>query len=90
MMRIICPFCGPRDYTEFVYGGDANVRRPADPDASGDQEWTEYVYVRDNPRGQHDELWLHAAGCRRWIEARRNTYTHDIIATGLPGTLPPK
>ena len=90
MILIPCPFCGPRDYTEFTYGGDADVRRPADPDALNDADWGEYVYMRANPRGPHDELWQHSAGCRRWIAVRRNTYTHDVIATGLLGALPPK
>ena len=85
MLLIPCPHCGPRDFTEFTYGGDANVRRPANPDALTDEQWAQYVYVRDNPRGEHDELWQHSSGCRRWIAVRRNTYTHDVIATGLPG-----
>ena len=84
MLLIPCPHCGPRDVTEFTYGGDAGVRRPANPDALTDEQWADYVYLRDNPRGEHDELWQHSSGCRRWIEVRRNTYTHDVIATGLP------
>ena len=84
MMLISCPHCGPRDVTEFTYGGDANVRRPADPGALSDEQWAEYVYLRDNPCGDHSESWQHAFGCRRWITVRRNTYTHDIHATGLP------
>jgi len=40
--------------------------------------------MRDNPRGEHSELWQHSFGCRRWITVSRNTYTHDIKATGLP------
>jgi sarcosine oxidase delta subunit len=32
----------------------------------------------------HEELWQHSSGCRRWIEVRRDTYTHDVVATGLP------
>ena len=84
MMLIHCPHCGPRDATEFTYGGDAHVRRPANSAALTDVEWAEYVYMRDNPRGEHTELWQHTFGCRRWITATRNTCTHDIRATGLP------
>lgn len=90
MMRIPCPHCGLRDVTEFGYGGDANPRRPPDPDACTDARWADYLYVRDNPRGPHDELWQHTAGCRRWIAVRRDTLTHEVIATALPGTLPPR
>ena len=30
MMLIPCPWCGPRDETEFHYGGQAHVAYPAD------------------------------------------------------------
>ena len=81
MLHIKCPWCGPRAQTEFAYGGDATVTRPPDPAATGDAEWTDYVYLRDNPKGLHDELWQHALGCRAWFKARRHTVTHEIVAT---------
>jgi len=84
MLLIPCPHCGPRDYTEFTYGGDASVRRPSNPYTLSDETWAAYVYLRDNPRGEHDELWQHSSGCRRWITVRRNTYTHDVVASGTP------
>lgn len=90
MMLIECPHCGARNVTEFTYGGAADVARPAVPAETGDAEWTDYVYMRDNPRGIHDEIWQHSAGCRRWIAVRRDTLTHDIIATAQPGGLPPR
>jgi methylglutamate dehydrogenase subunit B len=77
-MRIPCPFCGSRDASEFVYHGDATVRRP-DPTAPDAQErFFEAVYLRDNPTGLHDEHWYHASGCRSWLHVRRNTRTHEI------------
>ena len=79
MMLIPCPWCGDRDVTEFTYGGDANARQP--PDGASLAEWTAYVYLRDNPRGPHDELWQHSAGCRRWIRVRRNTLTHEVLGS---------
>jgi heterotetrameric sarcosine oxidase delta subunit len=90
MMQIECPHCGQRYVTEFTYGGDARIARPAEPSKLSDQQWSDYVYVRDNPRGMHDELWQHSAGCRRWIAVRRNTLTHDVIAVADPGHLPPR
>ena len=84
MLLIPCPWCGPRNQVEFTYGGDATLRRPVPgaPEAA----WVEYVYMRDNPRGPHAELWLHVAGCRRWIVVRRDTLTHDILGSErLPG-----
>ncbi len=82
MHLIKCPWCGERAEMEFTYGGDGTLTRPADPEAASDAEWTDYVYFRDNPRGPHEELWQHASGCRRWIKVRRNTLTHEILATG--------
>jgi len=85
MLLIHCPFCGPRDQTEYSYGGDATLQRPTDPAALSDQAWGEYLNVRDNPAGLHDEMWQHAQGCRRWIAVRRNTLTHEIVSTWSPG-----
>jgi heterotetrameric sarcosine oxidase delta subunit len=86
MLLIRCPWCGPRAQIEFTYGGDATVVRPAidAPEAA----WAEYVYLRDNPRGPHDERWQHSAGCRQWIRVRRDTRTHEIVATEPFGGAP--
>jgi len=78
---IVCPWCGPRAQIEFTYAGDASLKRP-DPVSSDDAEWVEYVYLRDNPKGPHDELWQHTSGCRKHIKVRRDTVSHDILATG--------
>ena len=53
------------------------------PDAS-EETWTQYVYVRDNPCGPHDELWFHGTSCRRWFVVRRDTRTHEILASRMP------
>ena len=82
MMLILCPWCGGRNQIEFTYGGDATLRRPA-PDASSDA-WFGYVYLRGNPCGPHDELWLHSAGCQCWFKLRRDTRTHRILASAPP------
>ncbi|HKU85984.1 MAG TPA: sarcosine oxidase subunit delta [Casimicrobiaceae bacterium] len=78
-MLIPCPWCGLRSQIEFTNGGDATLRRPA-TDAS-EAAWAEYVYLRDNPCGPHDELWYHGAGCRSWFKVRRDTRTHEILAS---------
>lgn len=75
-MRLPCPWCGERDLSEFSYGGDATLRRPAD-DAPM-EEWVDYVFFRDNPRGKHQEHWQHLQGCRAWIVIERDTLTHEI------------
>ncbi|MEM9317871.1 MAG: sarcosine oxidase subunit delta [Pseudomonadota bacterium] len=81
MIRIECPILGPRPETEFVYGGDATVKRPdmseRDPDA-----WLDYVFHRDNPRGIHKEYWQHIQA-RHWLVVERDTLTHEVIQASL-------
>ena len=85
MIRIACPHCGLRDHDEFAYVGDATRRRPPIGVEAGDRApWFDYVYSRDNPRGPHLEFWQHVHGCRAFIKVLRDTYTHEVLATGLP------
>ena len=63
---------------EFTYRGDATVARPA-PDA-GTDAFHDYLYLRDNPAGEHRELWFHEQGDRSWLVVTRNTVTHEILA----------
>lgn len=81
MLLIRCPWCGPRDETEFHYGGEAHIERPADPEKLSDTEWANFVFFRSNPRGLFRERWVHSAGCRRWFNAVRHTVTHEILET---------
>ena len=80
MLLITCPWCGPRDETEFHYGGEAHRAYPADPYALNDAEWADYVFARPNPKGRFAERWSHSAGCRRWFNVVRDTVTHEITA----------
>ena len=59
MLLIKCPWCGDRDESEFSYGGEGGIVRPADPDALTDDQWADYLFMRKNPRGRHVELWNH-------------------------------
>jgi len=77
-MLIPCPHCGARDHAEFTYAGDATVRRPSSEEAS-DEAWMAYVYWRENPRGPHEELWHHLAGCRRFLVVTRDTLDHTVV-----------
>ena len=81
-MRIPCPICGERDSREFTYKGAAvALDRPA-PDA-GDAAWDAYLHLRDNPAGEHRELWYHEQGDRSWLVVTRNTLTHEITNVEL-------
>ena len=50
MLLINCPFCGERDQSEFTNGGEAHVIRPKNPESVNDREWSEYVFIRSNPK----------------------------------------
>ncbi len=82
MLLIPCPWCGKRAQTEFTYRGDATIERPDLADS--DTQWYDYVYTRDNPRGEHTEWWHHTGGCRKWFKVRRNTWTHEVISSEPP------
>ena len=78
-MIIEHPLLGPRDAAEFVYLGDASLMDRPDwrvPDAA--ERFYEYLYLRDNPAGEHRELWYHEQGDRSWLVVTRNTLTHEI------------
>lgn len=81
MLRITCPWCGPRDEPEFHWGGEVPVVRPGPPEDVSDAAWADYLFIRDNPKGWVCERWLHAFGCRQWLVMVRNTVTHEIRTT---------
>lgn len=80
MLYIQCPWCGWRDESEFTYGGEAHIERPKDPEALTDAEWADYLFMRSNTRGLFRERWVHAAGCRRWFNAVRDTESYEFKA----------
>jgi heterotetrameric sarcosine oxidase delta subunit len=90
MLLIPCPWCGPRDETEFRYGGEAHIARPKDPDALSDAEWADYLFMRSNPKGRLRERWVHAVGCRRWFNLVRDTVSHEIVAVYKMGESGPE
>lgn len=90
MLLIDCPYCGPRDETEFHYGGQAHIVRPTNGETLNDAQWADYLFMRDNPKGPFRERWSHAAGCRRWFNMLRDTATHRIIAIYKVGETPPE
>ena len=80
MLLIPCPNCGPRDETEFHYGGQAHVPYPENPADLTDREWAEYLFYRDNTKGAFAERWLHSTSCRQWFNMLRDTVTYEIQA----------
>ena len=89
MLEIICPWCGVRSETEFTCGGEAGIVRPHAPEGLSDEQWGDYVFMRKNSLGLHDEQWRHSSGCGRWFNLRRNTLTYRFSASWLVGESPP-
>ncbi|WP_417433260.1 sarcosine oxidase subunit delta [Kiloniella sp.] len=83
-MIIHHPLLGPRDASEFVYKGDASLIDRPDWQADNSADlFHDYLYLRDNPVGEHRELWYHEQGDRSWLVVTRNTLTHDITNVEL-------
>ena len=83
MLLITCPVCNvTADETEFHCGGEAHIKRPAssDPANVSDEAQYEYLYVRNNPRGMHREIWQCSRGCGKWFYAMRDTLTLQFHA----------
>ena len=83
MLILNCPNCGPRNASEFRYGGEVNPRPPASQGLS-DEAWAAYLYVRPNRLGVQSEWWYHRVGCGLWFLAERHTYTGQVTKTYLP------
>ena len=83
-MIINHPLLGPRDAAEFVYLGDASlINRPDWRMENAAERFYDYLYLRDNPAGEHRELWYHEQGDRSWLVVTRNTLTHEITNVEL-------
>ena len=78
-MKIMnCPLNGPRNISEFVWGGEVKPM----PDDSGlsDRQWAEYVFLENNKAGVVREWWCHVP-TSYWFIAERNTVTDEIVKT---------
>jgi len=79
MIVIRCPYCHEmRAEEELTYGGEAEIARPP-PEEASDEQWTDYLFMRTNPKGWHREQWCCAAGCGQWFKVVRHTVTHEVI-----------
>jgi sarcosine oxidase subunit delta len=78
---LTCPNCGPREVTDFGYGGELSSRPTGRPSF---RELNAYNYFRRNPAGIQREWWVHRSGCRAWFIAERDTTTNQVRFTALP------
>ncbi len=80
MIIIRCPYCQEqRTEEELVCGGEAGITRPLEPENASDQQWTEYLFMRRNPKGLVAEQWCCADGCGQWFKVRRDSVTHETL-----------
>ena len=76
-MLLPCPFCGPRDETEFHYVGEPKERpEPAETVEAG--VWADYLYVNANPKGEGREVWLHLS-CMEMFVMTRDAATNAAL-----------
>ena len=74
-LRLDCPRCGSRPYTEFWFEGE--TRPLGEPGDSHDHDFAR-VWMRPNVAGLQTERWFHFAGCRRHLTVERDTRTNEI------------
>lgn len=82
MFEIHCPYCNEkRPEIEFAYAGEAHIARPDTKQQASmsDEDWSKYLFIRDNKRGEHAERWWHNAGCNMFFNAVRNTDTDKFV-----------
>lgn len=80
-LRIDCPNCGRRPFSEFWFGGALDGQPPAPESVIDPAAEFARVWYRHNVSGLQTERWFHFAGCRRWLTASRDTLTnavHDV------------
>ncbi|MGB1390925.1 MAG: sarcosine oxidase subunit delta [Paracoccaceae bacterium] len=90
MLILTCPYCGvDADETELTPGGEAHLTRHGP--GSSDDDFHDYLFARENPRGVHFERWRHTYGCGKWFHAARSTDTLEVFGTyPAQTTEPPK
>lgn len=82
MLLIRCPYCNQLlPELEFAYAGEAHIDRPVDPSVLSDDDWRDYLFIRNNRRGIHFERWRHVHGCGRFFNAVRDTVSDKFLLT---------
>ncbi len=77
MKIMTCPLNGPRNISEFAYGGE--VRAMPNPGAAP-ADWADYVFLKDNPAGVVREWWVHTP-TNFWFIAERDLRSDAILRT---------
>ncbi len=78
-MKIMhCPLNGPRNISEFAYGGE--VKTVPDQLTCSDREWADYVFYENNLAGVVTEWWFHTPSSY-WFLAERDTVSDEVLRT---------
>ena len=83
MQLFPCPFCGPREESEFHYGGEAGNLRPDGADVTAER-WAGYLHMRDNPKGPTREIWVHMT-CGEFFAMSRDSVNHKVSGSSVLG-----
>ena len=82
MLLIHCPYCQEdRSELEFRGAGDAHIDRPQNITEISDEDFAEFFYMRDNPKGLIYERWRHISGCGKFFRAVRHTVSDKFLMT---------
>lgn len=87
MQLFPCPFCGPRDETEFHFGAEAGKTRPEPAGDVSPERWAEYLYMKKNPKGVTSEVWMHTT-CGEFFLMERDTVSHEVTGARALGGEP--
>ena len=80
MQIFTCPFCGPRNETEFHFVAEAGKERPDTTKAITDVDWARYLYTQRNEKGTVREVWMHTT-CQELFVMERDSVTMDVLST---------
>lgn len=84
MKIMICPLNGPRNISEFAYGGEV---RPTPGDETDNAAWTDYLFSKTNLPEVVREWWYHVP-TSYWFIAERDLATDTILKTYPADQLP--
>ena len=73
-----CPFCGPRNETEFHFVAEAGKTRPDTTSKISDADWATYLHSQRNEKGCVREVWLHLI-CSELFVMERDSVTMDVL-----------
>ncbi len=75
-----CPFCGPRNETEFHFAGELGKVRPDTTQDVTNGDWATYLHAQRNEKGPVREVWLHLT-CSELFVMERDSVTMDVLGS---------